>query len=126
MKKIGLILLFCIVAVFCAADIPADVALKTYSPSFGDWVFVYFQAVYAEGTDFYSLSVNKEMEDDKVRFIFSFTYFDESQGERIRFGTVPYFEERLEEDCKRWTGEGYPISMNDISIEVEFLLTGGR
>ena len=32
MKKIGLILLFCIVAVFCAADIPADVALKTYSP----------------------------------------------------------------------------------------------
>ena len=60
MKRIILMILFCTISVGVFSDIPPAVANKPYTPSFSDWVYVYFHATFAVSADHYFISVSRE------------------------------------------------------------------
>lgn len=118
MKKIALIVLFCFVGLVCAADIPANVALKTYTPTFIDWVIVFFNNAYRYDTVRVKLLAKLEKIDNKYRIVFVGGYTGDFGREWYR-EVWPVIKKNIERNCQTWTSGGYPISLNDISFEVK-------
>ncbi len=114
-----LVLLFICFSVF--PDTPADIAFKEYTPSFIDWVDVYFCSIYGmegSGGD-YSLSVGREVINNKYRFTFYCLYKTNDIGMYFYNNILPSVKRSVEQDCQEWTIAGYPISMNDIVFDVD-------
>ena len=117
MKKIILMILFCSISMGVFGDISADLTNKPYTPSFGDWVYVYLKAVYSEQSVTHGVMVARKRINDKTRFIIKL-YYDSSA--RWYFDDVwPGVKKTIEYQCNWWTAEGYPISMNDFSFDVQ-------
>ena len=117
MKKIALIVLFCFVGMVTTADIPAEVAYKSYTPAFVDWVLVFFKARYSTDQDEFFISIRDEWINNKARFIFTLGYANTVRGRRIRDETFPSIKQTVKGECEHGTSEGYPISLNDISFQ---------
>jgi hypothetical protein len=107
------------------ADLPQSTATQIYQPTFDQWAFLNLTASYRD----YSgqpafVSVERESKNGKVRFKILGRYTDDRLGQdwyarvgsRIRTG--------IEDDCKQWTAEGYPISLADFDIDIASL--GGK
>jgi hypothetical protein len=101
------------------ADLPQSTATQIYQPSFDQWAFLSLTASYRD----YSgqpafVSIERQSKNGGVRFKVLGRYTNDRLGKdwyarvgsRIRTG--------IEDDCKRWTAEGYPISLNDFDIDI--------
>ncbi len=103
------------------ADIGMDIYSKTYPVSFGEWVWVYLNATCSErNSDQYSLSVSIKPIESKVRFIIYGFYNANSEiGREWYQECFPDTKGKIRTWCKRWTAQGYPISLNDFEFDIK-------
>ena len=105
------------------ADIGVDIYAKPYLVPFGDWVHVYLCAIF-QGVNLpdYAILVKKELIEDKYRFsIVGFYKPNTEIGKRWYQETFPLRKETIRMQCRTWTRQGYPISLNDFQFNINAL-----
>ena len=119
MKKVIIIIVLLFICFSVLPDIPRDIAIKEYTPTFIEWVLVYFKAMYeSENIPNYALYVSYEIINDQIRIIFICNYTNNEMGIQFYNEHLPSIKSEVETQCQTWTYQGYPISMNDIVFNV--------
>jgi len=101
------------------ADLDFAAATKPYQVSFADWVVVYLSTTVGTYTENYSVTVSLKMINKKYRFVVQGSYIDNAIGRQWyeQIGSK-LIEQTIASQCKIWTGEGHPISLNDFEIAI--------
>jgi hypothetical protein len=101
------------------ADLPRSTATSIYQPTFDQWAFLNLTASYRDYSGHPAfVSIERESKNGRIRYKVLGRYANdllgrdwyERVGSRIRKG--------IEDDCKRWTAEGFPIGLNDFDIDI--------
>jgi len=101
------------------ADISNDTATQIYKPDFEEWAFVCLTASYRDySSTTHFVSVARQTINGRVRFKVTGTYAKSPAGQAWFDNIGSKIRNAVDADCKRWTGFGYPISLNDFQIEI--------
>ena len=101
------------------ADLPQSTATQIYQPSFEEWAFVNLTASYRDnGIPTHFLTIGREWVNGKVRFKVLGRYAKNPLGQAWFEGVGSRIRKGIENDCKRWTAEGYKIDLNDFDIDI--------
>ncbi len=101
------------------ADLPQSTATIIYKPDFEEWAYLYLLAAYRDssGTTHF-VSVGRTTINGRLRFKIIGTYSNSPAGQAWyeHFGSK--IRGSIEIDCKRWTADGFPISLDDFQIDI--------
>lgn len=102
------------------SDISFDKASKIYNKiSFVDWVRVVLHVNYVTtATGHYFVVTRVKSVNNKTRFIIIGEAYDTPLGQEWFREVGSKIEESVAQDCKIWTMQGYPISLNDFEINI--------
>jgi hypothetical protein len=101
------------------ADLPQSTATQIYQPSFEEWAFVSLAASYRDtGFPTHFVNVGRESVNGKVRFKIVGHYAKNALGQAWFNSVGSKIRQSIENDCKRWTAEGYKIDLNDFEIDI--------
>ncbi len=101
------------------ADLPESTATQIYEPSFDEWAFVYLRASYRDsGSETNYVNVDRESINGKVRYKVTGRYAKTPQGQAWYDRVGSKIRTAIADDCKRWTAEGYGISLKDFEIDI--------
>lgn len=99
-------------------DLETTSAFKPYQVSFADWVVVYLSTQVNVSAEDYFIQIAEKLINEKVRFVVEGYYTDTAIGRRWYQSIGSKLEERIARQCKIWTMEGHPISLNDFEITI--------
>lgn len=102
-------------------DLDTTSAFKPYQVSFADWVVVYLSTQVSTSAEDYFIQVVAKPINKKIRFVVQGYYTDTPIGLRWYQSVGSKIEELIAKQCKTWTMEGYPISLNDFEITIRKL-----
>ena len=104
------------------ADIGMDMFRKPYPVEFGDWVRVYLSAVWDQdlGSEYFlRVGVKLIPIGRKFRFKITVAYNSNTEiGKQWYQETFPEIKEGIRKQCRYWTLQGYPISLNDFEFDI--------
>ncbi len=101
------------------ADLPQSTATQIYQPSFEEWAFVNLTASYRDnGIPTHFVSIGRAWVNGKVRFKVVGRYANNPLGQAWFDNIGSKIRTGIENDCKRWTAEGYKIDLNDFEIDI--------
>ena len=101
------------------ADLPESTASQIYQPTFEGWAFVNLTASYRDtGGPTHFVSIGREWAKGKVRFKVVGRYAKNPLGQAWFDAIGSKIRKGIENDCKRWTAEGYPIDLKDFEIDI--------
>jgi hypothetical protein len=101
------------------ADLPQSTATQIFQPSFEEWAFVYLTACYRDySSQTHFVSVGRQSINGRERFMIVGSYSKNPQGQAWFDRIGSQIRKAVEADCKRWTAEGFPISLNDFQIDI--------
>lgn len=111
-------LLFFVFQGIAYGDLDITSAFKPYQVSFADWVVVYLSTQVGVSAEEYFVQVAAKPVNKKVRFVVQGYYTDTAIGRRWYQNLGSKIEELIARQCKTWTMEGHPISLNDFEITI--------
>ena len=92
---------------------------RSLSTHFADWAFLYLTASYRDySSETHFVSIARETISGRVRFKVTGSYTKTAAGQAWFDGIGLKIRKGIEGDCKRWTAEGFPISLNDFQIDI--------
>ena len=100
------------------ADITFEQGAKVYRVRFSDWVQTFMHATYAGTYREFSVITSVKPVNGKARVTITGIYADTEGGRAWYRDTGSKIEERVGWNCKDWTQQGYPISLNDFEIDI--------
>jgi hypothetical protein len=101
------------------ADLPPSTATQIYQPDFEEWAFVNLTASYRDySSETHFVSVGRASVNGKIRFKVLGTYSKNPAGQAWFDRVGSKIRPSIEADCKSWTAEGFPISLNDFDIDI--------
>ena len=101
------------------ADLPQGTATQIYQPDFEEWAFLSLTASYRDySSTTHFVSVARQTVNGKVRFKVTGTYAKSPAGQAWFDNIGSKIRNAIDADCKHWTAEGFPISLNDFQIEI--------
>jgi hypothetical protein len=130
MKKLilaGIVIIICCLVFLIVkqntsrADIGMDIYDKPYLVPFGQWVLVWTKIKYTNTStpeDYYCLVSRKRVE-GKTRYVIKARYNRNTEYGRSYYQIISGEKENLRLQCKLWTAQGYPISLNDIEFDIQ-------
>ena len=122
-KKMGFVILFCVVAIALQA-MPSSVASREYTPRFMDWVLLWFNVNWAEDNDDFILVFGPDFDrsrgESKIH-IWARVHRNE-KGRFFMNNRMPQIYDNIERYCEFRRAEGYEIKYpDDFIIDVEFM-----
>ena len=101
------------------ADLPQSTATQIYQPSFDQWAFLSLTASYRDDSGQPAfVSIETPGEKRQRAFQGPRRYTNDRLGKDWYARVGSRIGTGIEDDCKRWTAEGYPISLNDFDIDI--------
>lgn len=100
-------------------DISWEQALKIYEVPFTEWVQVKLHVDYGASTENYSVSSSVRLINEKTRFIVGGSVANTEIGRQWYKNIGSKIEEDIARQCRIWTSQGYPISLNDFEINIK-------
>ena len=120
----GLVSLILCIAVYATrpaarADLPQSTATQIYEPDFEEWALLYLNACYRDySNQSHFVGVGKQTVNGRLRFKIVGSYNKSPLGQAWFDKIGSKIRQSIETDCKRWTAEGFPISLNDFEIDI--------
>jgi hypothetical protein len=99
-------------------DLNVTSANKPYKVPFSEWVLVYVSVQCGSSEENYGISVMEKVINKKFRFTVTGYYRDTPIGHQWYQNVGSKIENLIALDCKNWTMEGHPISLNDFEIDI--------
>lgn len=101
------------------ADLSQDTATIIYKPDFEEWAYLYLLAAYRDSSGVtHFVSVGRTTVNGRIRFRILGSYANTPAGK----GWYDHFGSKIrgsiEIDCKRWTADGFPTSLDDFEINI--------
>ena len=101
------------------ADLPQSTATQIYAPDFEEWAFLYLNACYRDySSQSHFVGVGKQTVNGRLRFKIVGSYNKSPLGQAWFDKIGSKIRQSIESDCKRWTAEGFAISLNDFAIDI--------